>query len=98
MGKSFTMEIFDSWQELFEDVAGSFLSENLRLVYNSKQLAILCNFHNIVKYSSNLSVDCTVYASDIKIYDLNNVSVFGLKANLDLIKKDGEGFFLIAPF
>ena len=90
--------MFDSCQELFEDVAGSFLSESLGLVNDSKQLAIFCNFHNVIEYSSDFSVDCTVDASDIEIYNLNNVSMFGLKANLDLIEEDGEGFLLIASF
>ena len=84
-------------EQLFKDVSGSFLLEHFSLVYQTEQLSILGYFHHIIHYSVYFAVYGSVYSADIEVNYLNDIPMFCLQADLDLVQKHVEGFLLIPP-
>ena len=75
-----------------------FLCKLISLTYNSKQLPILLDFHDVVKDSMNLPIRSPTDPSHIKIYYLNYISMPSFQGHFDLIQKHFEYPILVAPF
>lgn len=65
-------------EELFKDVAGSFLGESIGLVDKTEELSVLGYFHYVVHNSIYFSIDSSVYSADIEVDDLDYVFMFSL--------------------
>lgn len=83
-------------QQLPEDVPGSLLGELFGEVDDSEQLTVFFNLHDVVKYPAYFTVSGAVDASNIKIDNLNYVSMPGFCGHLDLVQKHVEDFLLVS--
>ena len=51
------------------------------------QLSIISNFHNIIHHVAGTTIGETIEASNLKIYDFDDVSVLWFRAHFYLIEK-----------
>ncbi len=86
------MEMFDCEYKLSEYYACQFLTEHLRILDQTVELAVAGKPHDIVKDASSTAIGRTIDAPNLKIADLYDASVTGFCAHLDFIKKGFQEF------
>ena len=79
-------------------MTGCAFAELLCLVDQTEKFTVFFDFHDVVEDAVDFAVGRTVDASDIEVDDLNDVSMFGLVAHLDLVEESLEDLLLIAAF
>lgn len=95
MCKAFFMKMANSSNELFENESCSFFWEDLRLVDEAEQFSVLGYFHDVVHDPVYFAIDRAIYSADIEVYNLNNVSMFCLQADLYLVYEHCQWFLFV---
>lgn len=74
-------------------MSSDLLTKLLAEIDNTEQLAILLDTHDIVKNGFGSAISPSISASDIEIYNLNNVSMPGFEGHSEFIEElfDGSG-------
>lgn len=95
MSDAATVDVSKGRYQLLENVASSSLTELFSLVDDSKQLAILLDFHDVVQNSLHFAIHCAVDTPHIEVDNLNDISMFGFKGHFQFVEKHLQYLFLI---
>lgn len=96
VGDTVTVDVPEGWGELAEDVSCAFLTELFSLIYQPKKLPVLLYFHDIVQYSLDFSISCTVNTSKVEVDYLNYAAMSSLHWHFYFVKEGLEHSLLVA--